>query len=54
MDPKNLSKRSKAWLNLALARSIREQTCWDGGDAGHQEAMAAAWRNHYKCKSYLT
>ena len=53
MDPKNLSKRSKAWLNLALARSIREQTCWGGGDAGHQEAMAAAWRNHYKCKSYL-
>ena len=54
MDPKNLSKRSKAWLNLALARSIREQTCWSGGDAGHQEAMAAAWKNHYKCKSYLT
>ena len=53
MDPKNLSKRSKAWLNLALARSIREQTCWSGGDAGHQEAMAAAWKNHYKCKSYL-
>ena len=53
MDPKNLSIRSKAWLNLALARSIREQTCWGGGDAGHQEAMAAAWKNHYKCKSYL-
>ncbi|EGZ50937.1 hypothetical protein HMPREF9370_0436 [Neisseria wadsworthii 9715] len=53
MSPKDLLKRSKAWLNLALARSIREQKCWDGGDEGHQKAMAEAWRHHYKCKEYL-
>ena len=41
--------RASAWKQLALARSIREQTCWEGGDKNHQEQIADAWKNYYKC-----
>jgi len=53
MSKYDLKMREKAWLKHALARSIREQTCWDGGDKGHQMAIAAAWKNYYKCKDFL-
>ncbi|QIA78115.1 MULTISPECIES: hypothetical protein [Rodentibacter] len=28
---------------------MREQTCWEGGDATHQQQIADAWKNYYKC-----
>ena len=50
MGSYDINIRSKAWKQLALARSIRENKCWDGGDYNHQNEIAKAWANYYKCE----
>lgn len=50
----DLTVRYNAWLGLAKARSQREQRCWNGGDQGHQQAMADAWAMVGKCKQLMT
>jgi RHS repeat-associated protein len=45
MSKLDLLARSSAWLELAVARAKRDQKCWAGGDAGHQQAQADAWAN---------
>ena len=49
MNKHDKAVRALAWKNLALSRSIREQTCWEGGDKNHQDQIADAWKNYYKC-----
>jgi RHS repeat-associated protein len=48
-----LTERYYAWLNLATARSMRDQKCWNGGDDGHQQAQAAAWTQVGSCARLL-
>ena len=47
-----LDKR-RAWLSHATARSIINNTCYKGGDEGHQKQEAAAWSNVGKCEKYI-
>jgi type VI secretion system secreted protein VgrG len=44
MTLNQLLDRATAWLQLAVARAIRDQKCWAGGDPGHQQAQADAWQ----------
>jgi hypothetical protein len=44
----------QAWLELATARSKRDQKCWDGGDDGHQQAQADAWAHVGICTMLLS
>jgi uncharacterized protein RhaS with RHS repeats len=53
MAPAELETRYYAWLDLATARSIRDQKCWNGGDDGHQTAQAVAWSKVGECARYL-
>lgn len=53
MGAYDMKIRATAWKNEALARSIREQTCWEGGDYNHQKQIADAWKNHYRCQELL-
>jgi RHS repeat-associated protein len=53
MSPAHLEDRYYAWLNLATARSIRDQKCWNGGDDGHQNEQAVAWSKVGECARYL-
>lgn len=48
-----LQQRYDAWLDEATARSKRDQVCWSGGDAGHQQAQASAWSHVGKCGRLL-
>jgi RHS repeat-associated protein len=48
-----LQQRLNAWLDLATYRAKRDQTCWAGGDAGHQQAQADAWRHVGQCSRLL-
>src|ERR1051326_935179 len=48
-----LLQRYGAWLDLATARARRDVKCWDGGDAGHQQAQADAWANVGNCARLL-
>ncbi|WP_425126023.1 hypothetical protein [Burkholderia cepacia] len=50
----DVTVRYNAWLGLAKARSQRGQRCWNGGDQGHQQAMADAWAMVGKCKQLMT
>ena len=40
-----LKVKTAAWLALAVARSRQNQVCFGGGDPGHQQATADAWKN---------
>jgi RHS repeat-associated protein len=53
MTPDQLRLRYYAWLDLATARAIRDQKCWNGGDDGHQNAQAQAWDNVGSCGNLL-
>ena len=53
MSKLDLLARSSAWLELAVARAKRDQKCWAGGDAGHQQAQADAWANLGRCQRLL-
>ncbi|NJS36728.1 MAG: hypothetical protein HC765_10455 [Brachymonas sp.] len=48
-----LQERHSAWLNLATARAKRDQKCWSGGDAGHQQAQADAWSHVGRCSGLM-
>jgi type VI secretion system secreted protein VgrG len=48
-----LQQRHDGWLDLASARAKRDQKCWAGGDAGHQQAQAAAWSHVGQCARLL-
>jgi hypothetical protein len=48
-----LLQRRAAWLDLAIARARRDVKCWDGGDAGHQQAQADAWSQVGNCSRLL-
>ena len=50
MSQHDLRIRADAWLDLAIKRARRDEKRWAGGDAGHQEAQAAAWQNAAKCQ----
>jgi uncharacterized protein RhaS with RHS repeats len=53
MSQYELRVREQAWLNLATARAKRDQKCWNGGDAGHQQAQADAWRHVGQCQALM-
>ena len=53
MSPAALLQRQSAWLNLAIARARRDMYCWNGGDPGHQQAQADAWKNVGTCSQLL-
>ena len=53
MSKGELAARASAWLELAVARAKRDQKCWAGGDAGHQQAQADAWSNLGRCQRLL-
>jgi RHS repeat-associated protein len=53
MSPAQLEDRYYAWLNLATARSIRDEKCWNGGDDGHQNEQAVAWSKVGERARYL-
>ena len=53
MSKLEILSRSSAWLELAVARAKRDQRCWAGGDAGHQQAQADAWANLGRCQRLL-
>ena len=48
-----LKIKKTAWLGLAAARSVINDKCFDGGDAGHQQAAAQAWQNVVKCGEFI-
>lgn len=47
-----LRAKSGAWLGLALARSRLHKKCFSGGDPGHQQALADAWKVIGDCTAY--
>jgi Novel toxin 16 len=49
----DLEQRRSAWLDEATARAKRDQKCWAGGDAGHQQAQASAWAHVGNCARLL-
>lgn len=49
MPLRELLSRQRAWLDEASARAKRDMKCWEGGDAGHQTAQAAAWTHAQRC-----
>jgi type VI secretion system secreted protein VgrG len=53
MTPSQIRQRYYAWLQLAIARAKRDQKCWNGGDPGHQQAQADAWKNVGNCGSMM-
>jgi RHS repeat-associated protein len=53
MSRYQLKIRHAAWLALAIARAKRDQTCWAGGDPGHQQAQADAWMHVGNCANLL-
>ena len=53
MSRYELEQRKAAWLDEATARARRDEKCFNGGDFGHQEAHANAWRNVGKCTALL-
>ena len=53
MSAWQLGIRESAWQAEAIARASRDEVCWSGGDAGHQRAQAAAWKNLGTCQSLL-
>jgi len=48
-----LQQRHDAWLEEALARTIRDQKCWAGGNSGHQQAQASAWSHVGQCSRLI-
>ncbi|GGX96902.1 hypothetical protein GJV26_09175 [Massilia dura] len=53
MSRGQLQERYRAWIDLASARAQRDQKCWSGGDLGHQQAQADAWKNVGNCGNFL-
>jgi len=53
MSQADLEVRYYAWLELATARSIRDEKCWNGGDYNHQDQQAAAWTQVGSCAALL-
>ncbi|MGC1509953.1 hypothetical protein [Ketobacter nezhaii] len=53
MSKWELETRRQAWLRQAQARSHRDSKCWGGGDEGHQQAQADAWRHVGICTALL-
>ncbi len=53
MSQYDLRVREQAWLDLATARAKRDKKCWNGGDAGHQQAQADAWRHVGQCQALM-
>ncbi len=49
----DLIRRKNAWLDLARARAKRDVICWNGGDLGHQQAQADAWKAVSACGAML-
>jgi type VI secretion system secreted protein VgrG len=49
-----LKVKAAAWLSLAVARSKINTTCFNGGDAGHQQAAADAWQNLGNCERIIS
>ena len=45
--------KKKAWLALATARSIINNTCFRGGDATHQDEEAKAWAKVSECEQII-
>jgi hypothetical protein len=52
-SPSLLKRKGDVWLRQAVARSRLDQTCFRGGDAGHQEANANCWRHAGRCQKML-
>jgi type VI secretion system secreted protein VgrG len=48
-----LQARYDAWVELGAARAKRDENCWAGGDAGHQQAQADAWTNAGNCSRLM-
>ena len=48
-----LQRRYTAWVELGAARAKRDESCWSGGDLGHQQAQAAAWSNAGVCSRLM-
>ena len=48
-----LKAKKAAWLELAAARSTINNRCFDGGDAGHQIALAQAWNVVANCDKLI-
>lgn len=53
MTKGQLQERYRAWVDLASARAQRDETCWGGGDMGHQQAQADAWKNVGNCGNLM-
>jgi len=53
MSRYELQIRKDAWVKLAAARARRDKRCWSGGDIGHQQAQADAWKNAGNCSSLM-
>jgi len=53
MSKFQLLQRYTAWLNLAVARAMRDQKCYGGGDETHQGAQASAWTHVGNCGALL-
>ena len=53
MSKGQLQERYRAWVDLASARAQRDETCWNGGDMGHQQAQADAWKNAGNCGNLM-
>jgi type VI secretion system secreted protein VgrG len=53
MSKSELIQRKYAWLEEAIARARRDEKCWAGGDAGHQQAQKQAWDNVAKCTNLI-
>lgn len=49
MSQYELLQRKNAFLDEASARAKRDQKCWGGGDAGHQQAQSQAWQAAGTC-----
>jgi hypothetical protein len=44
-----LKAKELTWAALAVARNRLNNTCFNGGDPGHQKNAAEAWRVVEKC-----
>jgi type VI secretion system secreted protein VgrG len=53
MSRAELARRAADWLNLAKARAQRDQVCFSGGDANHQQEQATAWNQVSKCQNLM-
>lgn len=48
-----LTAKKRAWLDLAAARATMNETCFDGGDLGHQIALANAYGAIANCDKLI-